>query len=323
MKHGMQTESTLHSGRRGEVRTDQVDISVVLVSYNSRDFLEKCFTSLYSAQLAATFETILVDNGSTDDTVRFVASAFPQVSIIRSGMNRGFAAASNEGIRAGSGRYVLLLNCDTVVNGPSIDAMVEFLDENCHAAAAGGILLNQDGSFQSGASRFSSLLQELLIASHLGAVVLRGYPSYRVPRRPTEVDWLSAACLLVRRDVFPKVGYLDEQYFMYSEEVDWQFRFRQLGMKVYFLPHVSTIHCGGSGRDRWSVRKMVYRGKILFYKKNYGRVKELVLRCLLASVTLAKLLLWGVLRLCAWNSMRPAKELRSNAEVLAICLRPC
>lgn len=297
-------------------------LSVVIVNYNGLRHLGMCLRSLYGAGLRVPCEYILVDNHSTDGSVEMVRERYPLVRLIANQHNRGFAAATNQGIRAARGRYVLLLNCDTVVNGPSLQALIDFMDAHPGADAAGGKLLNPDGSFQGGWAAFSTLGQEFLIASRLGALVFPGYPSHRRSGRIRAVDWLSAACLLVRRDAFDKVGCLDEEYVMYSEEVDWQFRLRQTGGKVYYLPQVSTLHHGGASQDRWPRRKMVYRGKILFYRKNYGRVRELALRMLLASITCSKFGLWMLLRLLRGGSSRAAGELRSNREVLELCFKP-
>jgi len=318
----------MHSGHMSEAgvgmpagRVSAPVVSVVLVGWNSGRYLEGCLRSVFSRELGSAFEVILVDNKSSDDSVALVRERFPQVRVIENEQNVGFAAAANQGIRASLGQYVLLLNCDTIVNGPSIDAMVEFMDEHHDAGAVGGRLLNPDGSFQSGAAEFSTLRQELLIALRLGEVLHPGYPSHKVFSEVTTVDWMSGACLLIRREAFGQVGPLDEDYFMYSEEVDWQFRLKRAGWSVYYLPHVSTIHYGGGSQDRWRRRRMVYGGKILFYSKNYRYAKALALRCMLGTVSLLKLAVWSVLWLLRVGLARTGKELSSNRDVLWTCLR--
>lgn len=312
------TDGGVGSAKAGTRKTSP-DVSVVLVSFNSDAFIGECLQSLCSSGVNCLVETILVDNGSSDETVDKTREIFPWVHIIQNSTNRGFAAGSNQGIRASTGRYVLLLNCDTVVNGGAIDAMVQFLDLHPDAGAVGGTLLNLDRTFQSGWSTFSNLWQEFLIALHVGAVVRPGYPSHRTSSEVVAVDWLTAACLMVRREAVNQVGYFDEDYFMYSEEVDLQFRLRRAGWKVYYLPQVNTIHHGGGDQDRWSRRRMVYRGKILFYKKNYGLVRELALRSLLAGVSIAKLAIWSAIGLLRPSWPRTTRELRSNVEVLQMC----
>jgi GT2 family glycosyltransferase len=223
-------------------------------------------------------------------------------------------------MEATQGRYVLLLNNDTIVNGPSLDAMVQHMTATPDAGAVGGRLLNGDGSFQGAYANFSSLWEELLIATRLGELLWPGYPSHLDHDEVASVDWLSSACLLIRRTALAEVGLLDEEYFIYGDEADLQYRLKQAGWKVYYLPQATTIHYGGRSMDRWRRRRMVYRGKMLFYRKNYGRVQEWLLRGMLGSLSLAKLLLWGLaLPVPHWRD-RALKELRSNLDVVGLCL---
>src|SRR5262249_36645441 len=158
-------------------------------------------------------------------------------------------------IQATHSRCVLLLNNDTLVHGAAFDAMVEFLDRHPTAGAVGGRLLNPDGSFQSGYSAFPTLFQEFMIATGVGARVRNGYPSHGITDAIAVVDWLSSACLMLRRDALDEVGLLDEEYFIYGDEVDLQYRLKARGWQVYYLPAVSVIHYGGRSLDRWRRRK--------------------------------------------------------------------
>jgi len=211
------------------------------------------------------------------------------------------------------------LNNDTVVNGPSIDAMVDFMDSHANAGAVGGRLLNADGSFQAGYANFSSLWEEFLIATQLGERFWPGYPSHLDDHRVRPCGWLSSACLMLRREALAQVGLLDEEYFIYGDEADLQYQLHKTGWQVYYLPHVTTIHYGGRSMNRWGRRKMVYRGKLLFYKKNYGPLRTSMLRTLFGGLTLAKMATWSVaLALPTWRE-RAQKELRSNLDVMRVC----
>jgi N-acetylglucosaminyl-diphospho-decaprenol L-rhamnosyltransferase len=312
-----QFSQTISRGRSHETSTP--DVSVLLVCWNNRGYLEPCLHSLYQSGLRRTFEVVVVDNGSTDGGQKMLREQFPEVRIVQNHRNLGLSCATNQGIRATTGRYVLLLNNDTLVNGPSLEEMVHFMEVTPDAGAVGGKLLNPDGSFQGAAARFSSLWQELLIATRLGEFLWEGYPSHEDDKQENVVDWLSSACLLVRRSAFAEVGLLDEEYFIYGDETDFQFRLKRAGWKVYYLPQVTTIHYGGRSMDRWRRRKMVYRGKMLFYRKNYSTLHAFLLRLVLGGLTLAKTLLWSI----AWLLPRSRKtaecELRSNIEVLSLC----
>ena len=159
-----------------QVQEAKPDMSIVLVCWNNKDYLEPCLRSLYDGNLKCSFDVVVVDNGSTDGSQAMLQSEFPQVQIIQNDGNVGLGRASNQGIEFTYGRHILLLNNDTLVNGPSMDTMVEFLDTTPDAGAVGGRLLNSDGSFQAGYADFSTLLEELMIATHLGELLWDGYP---------------------------------------------------------------------------------------------------------------------------------------------------
>lgn len=304
-----------------QAQVDDPVLSIILVCWNNKDYLEPCLNSLYETNLPYSFDVVVVDNGSTDGSQGMLQEKFPQVMIIQNDRNVGLGRASNQGIEATRGKYVLLLNNDTLVNGPAFKAMTGLLDTKPDAGAVGGKLLNPDGSFQSGYANFSSLLEEFLIATHLGELVRPGYPSHGDTHEIKTVGWLSSACLLLRRSALDQVGLLDEEYFIYGDEADLQYRLIKAGWKVYYLPHATTIHYGGRSMNRWRRRKMVYRGKMLFYKKNYGALQTIILQILLAVLSLLKLLAWGPAYLVQSWRERAKLELRSNLDVLGLCFR--
>jgi GT2 family glycosyltransferase len=297
-------------------------VSIILVSWNSRADLMPCLRLLFGNPMEAPFEVIVVDNHSTDGTPDLVESEFPQAIVIRRSENSGFAAACNDGVRAARGEFVMLLNNDTLPDTASLDLLVDFMRERPRCGAVGGRLLNADRSFQAGYAKFSTLPQELLLALHIGDRLKPGFPLHRDANQITEADWLCAACLLVRRTAYLAAGGMDEQFFMYSEEVDLQWRLKRSGWEIFYLPDAETVHLGGRSQDRWRRRIQVYRGKILFYRKNYSPLRTAVLRCLLAVVSGVKIAIWGIARLLRPGSDRPLKELRSNLDVVRLCLRP-
>lgn len=297
-----------------------LDMSIVLVCWNNKAYLDPCLKSLYEGGLKSTFDVIVVDNGSTDGSQQMLAEKYPDVKLIQNAGNVGLGKASNQGIEATNGRHVLLLNNDTLVNGPALDVLVDFLDAHPEAGAVAGKLLNPDGSFQSGFAPFSNLLEEFLIVTHIGELLWAGYPSHGDSNEIKSTGWLSSACLLVRRAALDKVGLLDESYFIYGDEADLQYRLNQAGWKVYFLPTSSIIHFGGRSMDRWKRRKMVYRGKMMFYKKNYGFLSTFFLRLLFFVMSLLKLLVWCFGFLVPNKNDQAKKELRSNLDVMALCL---
>lgn len=309
--------------------TEQVDsvdapeFSIVLVCWNNKDYLEPCLDSLYEGGLRRRFDVLVVDNGSTDGSQDMLREKYPNVLIIQNDHNVGLAKACNQGIEATDSPYILLLNNDTLVDGASLDALVDYMEANPTVGATGGKLLNEDGSFQAGYAEFSTLWEEFLIATGLGDRIWDGYPSHydASVQAPMPVGWLSSACLLLRRAALDEVGLLDEQYFIYGDEADLQYRLQQAGWQVCYLPSATTLHYGGRSMNRWRRRKMVYRGKMLFYQKNYGPLKSGGLRLMLGSLSLAKMVGWSGAYALPSRREVARKELQSNRDVVRLCWR--
>jgi hypothetical protein len=311
------TQPTVRAGGGGEVNPA---LSIVLVCWNNKAYLDPCLKSLYETGMRNSFDVVVVDNGSTDGSQQMLAEKYPQVRIIQNEGNLGLGKASNQGIEATQGRYVLLLNNDTIVKGSSFDAMVDFLDQNPRVGAVGGKLLNPDGSIQTCYNYFSSLGEEFLVATRLGEWIRPGYPAVMSGDEVKSVDWLGSACLMVRRSTLDEVGLLDEGYFIYGDEADLQYRIKKAGWDIYYLPHATTIHYGGRSMDRWPRRKMVYRGKMLFYQKHYGFLRTLLLRLMLGILSLIKMMVWAVMLLLPQKRDLAQKELRSNLDVIRLCI---
>lgn len=295
------------------------DLSIVLVCWNNKNYLEPCLRSLYEGNLHSRFDVVVADNGSTDGSQDMLQEKFPQVQIIQNDRNLGLGKASNQGIEATRGRYILLLNNDTLVNGPSLDAMVDFLDREPAAGAVGGKLLHPDGSVQACYNNFPTLHEEFLIATRLGELLWKGYPGNISDNQVRSINWLGSACLMLRREALKKVGVLDEGYFIYGDEADLQYRLKKTGWQVYYLPYATTIHFGGRSMDRWRRRKMVNRGKMLFFQKNYGPFRTGILRGMLLLLSLGKMLGWGVAWIFPVGRDRAQKELKSNLDVVKLC----
>lgn len=294
-------------------------LSIVLVCWNNKAYLDPCLKSLYDTGMRNSFDVIVVDNGSTDGSQQMLAEKYPEVKIIQNDSNLGLGKASNQGIEATHGKYVLLLNNDTIVNGAAFDAMVDFFEEHPRVGAVGGKILNPDGTTQSCYNYFSTVGEEFLIATRLGEKFRPGYPSVMNGNQIKSVDWMTSACLMVRRATLDEVGLLDENYFIYGDEVDLQYRIKKAGWDIYYLPEATTIHYGGRSMTRWPRRKLVYRGKMLFYKNHYGAWKTVTLRVMLAIVSFFKMLYWGILYLLPKQRELAQKEMRSNMDVIGLC----
>jgi GT2 family glycosyltransferase len=318
----MENTNTMTSFRKNDSTAAVPDMSIVLVCWNNLAYLDPCLKSLYESELSSTFDVVVVDNGSTDGSQEMLRSKYPDVQIIQNEYNVGLGKASNQGIEATNGRYVLLLNNDTIVNGPSLDAMVHFLDSHPKTGVVGGRLLNADGSIQSCYHDFSTLGEEFLIASRLGETLLwEGYPSKLNDDQVRSVGWVSSACAMIRRLALDEVGLLDENYFIYGDEADLQYRIKEAGWDVHFIPSASTIHYGGRSMNRWSRRKMVYRGKMLFYQKHYGKTRTGILRAMLGVMSLSKMFIWGIAVINPKQRERARNEIQSNIAVLRLCYK--
>lgn len=265
-----------------------VPLSVIIVSYNTRPLLEACLSSLRSSGLEA--EIIVVDNASTDDSVQAVRQRFPEVRLIRSETNRGFAGGNNLAFPHCRGRYVVLLNADTEVEPDAFGAMVNFLDAHPQVGAVGPRLLNPDGTVQSSGHRFPRLGQSAVRlflclpppASSPSSIGRLPGPQGARPDEACELhDWLTGACLMVRRAVLDQVGPLDERFFFECEDVDWCRRIRAAGWEIGLLPTARVTHKGGGSRVGFSPNALRgHAGHCYYYRKYHGRGAETVMRAL-------------------------------------------
>ena len=268
------------------------DVSVVVVTFNSMPWLERCLESVRG------YETIVVDHGSTDGTLELVRDRFPEVRLIEQ-ENRGMGGGNNTGMRAAHGRYAFLLNADAWVQGDGLERLVAFADANPDVAVVGPRLLNPDGSLQRsvrGDPTTWRLATEYLFLRKLAprtrafnAFYGAGFDHESV----REVESLYGAALLVRTEAADVVGLFDEDFFMFSEETDWLYRFRQAGWKVVFTPAADVVHVGGASHGgRLYVENL--RGILRFLDKNRGRREaERARRLLLFSLRLRGLLFRG------------------------------
>lgn len=272
-----------------------LDLSVIIVSYNTRDLLLKCLDSvLQSLQHSAArepllrrgYEVIVVDNGSADNSARAVAHYFPDVLLIVNEGNRGFAAANNQAIQESTGRYLLFLNPDTEVVGDAIATLLRFLERAPGAGVVTAKLLNADGSFQHSAFRFPTLWMTFLDFFPLSPRLLDSHLNGRYPRRayyrPFLIDHPLGACMLVRRAVVERTGGFSEDYFMYGEEVDWCIRIKQDGWLVYCQPQAEVVHYGGQSTAQTPDRMYVelHRSRLRLFRRHYSPFFQVAARVL-------------------------------------------
>ena len=252
-----------------------VDVSVVIVNWNTSALTRACLASLPRAAGSLRWDAWVVDNASTDGSVAAIRDECPDTRVIANDVNVGFAAANNQGIRASTGRYVLLLNSDTVMAPGALGHLVAFADAHPAAGIVGPMLLNPDESFQSGPTPFPSLWTEGLSATGIGRrLTYRGYPSRSLRASVTEqqTDYVVGACMLARRQAIDAVGLLDEGYFMYSEEPDWCWRMRDHGWETWYTSVARVTHFGGQStrQVRAAMNIALHRSKVRFFRLHRG-----------------------------------------------------
>ena len=274
-----------------------LDLAIVIVSWNVRGLLEACLTSVYESLKGSNLrgEVWVVDNASTDGSAEMVRERFPQARLMANETNAGFAAANNQALQAMGfaigaphelPRYVLLLNPDTEVLGDALTTMVRFLDENPQAGVAGAKLLYPDSRLQHSAFAFPTLAQAFLDFFPLHHRLLSSRLNGRYPRQlyergePFPIDHPLGAALMARRETIQEVGLLDERFFIYCEEIDWCMRMKKAGWGIYCVPRAEVVHheAKSTRQVRGEMFAALWRSRYLLFEKHYGRFYQWAVR---------------------------------------------
>jgi N-acetylglucosaminyl-diphospho-decaprenol L-rhamnosyltransferase len=279
-----------------------LDLSIIIVSWNVRGLLQRCLASiLRNAQSQGEgiwalspsgrrFEILVVDSASSDGSPDMVRELYPEIQLYASETNLGYTGGNNLGMRKSRGRYLMLLNPDTEVLGDALEQMVAYMDEHPQVGVVGPQLRYPDGSVQPSRRRLPTLRTALIDSTFLE----KWFPAngelrrYRVldrsPDQECAVDWLVGACLLVRRQVVDQVGLLDEEYFMYSEELDWQKRMRDARWEAAYVPTAQVIHYEGKSSEQAGAATHIRfsRSKVRYFRKHNGRFAGEVVRAWLS-----------------------------------------
>lgn len=293
---------------------DKPDLSIAIINTNNREIALQCLESVFRTQGELNLEVIVVDNACTDGSAAAVRQRFPQARLVHNAQKLGFSSNNNlaltgnvegrleidqpGGARA-QGRYWMLLNDDTIVQPGAFQAMLAFMDAHPQAGVVGAALLNQDSSPQACYDFTPHPLYEGLrpLSEYL-------FPPPKSHGQPLETGYVCGACIMARTSAIPAVGMLDTRFDpLYSEEVDWCYRFRQAGWKVYHLPQAQVIHLGEVSKRRTSLQRYerIYAKKALFFRKNMGTGALRMYKASLWLSNLIKAILW----LIAWGLRRP------------------
>jgi GT2 family glycosyltransferase len=295
-----------------------VDLSIIIVNFNTRNLLKDCLDSVKDSIKKITYQIFVVDNNSSDGSVEMVRSKFPDVHLIQNNKNIGFAKANNQAIKLNNARYVLLLNSDTIVRPCALDLMVSFMDDNAKVGALSPKLIDGNDHSQpiSGFQnpwkiflRFYNLKMFLsnpnvrrFMANHFGKVVGKtiGYylEVYRDDPNPREVDCLGGACLMVRSETISQVGLLDENFFMYLEDVDWCKRISSAGWTNIYFPKATVTHLVGqsSGGNFRDFHPEAYKSIYYYYKKHRDKKDFFIVKFLIISALIIRII--GLFSVC-------------------------
>ncbi len=307
-----------------------MEVSVVIVNWNVCDLLRRCLASIDANRGDLSLEVIVVDNASSDDSVQMVKEEFPHVRLIASQKNLGYTGGNNLGAREARGRYLLILNPDTEIVGDALQQMVAYLDAHPTAGVVGPQLRYPDGSIQPSCHRFPTIAIALSSDSHIiGSFSQNGlsHAAHGINDQENEiqsVDWLDGAALMIRREIWQKVGAFDERFFMYFDEVDWFRRCQNVGAKAHYLAPAQIIHHHrGSSKQIGIKRKILFnRSKFLYFRKHFGAGWEVIIR-LFSVLTSAWILILEMAKWVIDHREDRRERIRVNWKMIisAICIK--
>lgn len=286
-------------------RTRKLDVSVIIVSWNTRDILRGCLRSIFEQTRDTSFEVCVVDNNSRDGSAEMVRAEFQQVRLIANTENRGFAAACNQGMRSASARFILLLNPDTVILEDAISRCVRYADVNPDVGVVGCQVLEDEDRISPTGFAFPTPFNVLLALSGLS----RSFPKSRLFGRPElswwdrkterDVDVVTGMFMLVRREAIEQVGLMDESYFVYAEEADWCYRFARAGWRRVFTPCAQIIHLDGGAKStsQASIKMFVQlqKSSMIYHRKNLGVAASLLLKAVYIGSNSVRMVAWFIL----------------------------
>ncbi|MGG2198141.1 glycosyltransferase family 2 protein [Paenibacillus validus] len=257
-----------------------MDLSIIVLNYNTKQLTLNCLESIRNSVTEYLYEIILVDNHSTDGSIEAFERHYPEIELIRNQVNVGFSKGNNQAMKIARGRYVLLLNSDTIVNSDTLDVMLQFMDQRPTVGAAGCKVVLPDGSLDKACRRGFPTPSASFYYAFGFAKLFPRVPrfnqyqlSYLDPDQDYPVDCLVGAFMMVRREVIDQVGMLDEDFFMYGEDIDWCYRIKEAGWGIHYYPYTEIVHYKGASSRRRPF-KIIYefhRAMILFHKKHYEK----------------------------------------------------
>ena len=286
-------------------------LSIIIVNWNTSEHLRKCLQTIYQSDHDFSFEVIVIDNHSKDHSANMVKSEFSYVNLIENETNRGFAAANNQGINIATGKYILLLNPDTLLMKNTLQNSLEVAENNLDAGVVGCQVLENKNTIQNTCFSFPSPLNLFLGVSGLDKMFPKsrffGKPHISWWERKSEryVDVVSGMFMLVRKEALNEVGLMDESYFIYAEEADWCYRFWASGWSCLFTPDAKVIHTDGGGKSTSLIAVKMYvqlqKSLLIFNLKNMGITSWLLAKALFIFHNLIRSLIWTPISIIVQN----------------------
>lgn len=277
-----------------------INVSVIIVSYNTRGLILKCIKSVKKFTKAVTYEVVVIDNASTDDSVDAIAR-LEKVKLIKNEDNKGFGAANNQGIEIANGEFVLLLNPDTELVEDSISKMVEWMRVHKEVGISSCQLINSDKTLQPTGGFFPNIGRVILWSTFIDDLPFVGeifgsyHPNSNYYKKERSLDWVTGAFFLMRREVIRDVKGFDEDFFLYVEEVDLCHGAKKKGWEVRYVPITSLIHHKGASGTTEGMITREFDGLKTFYGKHYGVVEQALLRLFLFVGCLVRIVVFGIM----------------------------
>lgn len=255
-------------------------LSIILVNWNTKDILKQTILSILNETKSIDYEIIVVDNNSRDGSVEMIKKDFPSVVLIENKVNKGFAGGNNAALKIARGEYLMLLNSDTIVLNQALEKLVKFLDENKDVMMIGPKLVGKGGEFQEVCRKNLPNIKNSFL--YLFGIKNKRENSYRTKTNPDESGYwesISGATMMIRREVYEKIGGLDERYFMYAEDIDYCKRVFDMGWKTYYLSSASIVHLGGESSKQRSTKSLYYFYKTMwqYYKKHLYKENNIII----------------------------------------------
>jgi len=292
----------------------KTDLSIIIVSWNVQDYLKGCLESIFETVKDLEFEIFVVDNNSKDGTVEFVKEHFPQVKLIANKNNLGFAKANNKAIIRSDGSYVLLLNPDTILLPEAVTKMVDYLETHKEYGAVGPKILNEDrGTVQGGAYRnFPSISSSFIKLINGDSWLKRTSNQLLYGKNSIDTNAIPGACIMVRKGTIDEVGMLDEEFFMYGEDVEWCYRINKGGWKIFYLAEAAIIHYG----EKSAVIKYTegenmaenFNAYFIYFKKHHGVLYATCFRAMVGIAMMGWNLFWIAMLLVRVKSKDKIKK---------------